>query len=123
MGIAWPEIDRNYSTKLEQACGKCGWQREDLPREIACCPDCGAPLDDEIKLKFGGLHVTYHPVKNRFTAENPNQKYSNVVIFEADVPELLRFILRNWKPWDDTTKSLFGRLGLPLDESDQLGAI
>ena len=55
MGISWPEIDRRYSTSLEQSCGECGWHRDDLHKEAVHCPECSASLSGEIEESFDSL--------------------------------------------------------------------
>ncbi len=117
MGITWPEIDRRYSTRLAQACESCGWHRGDLHQESGRCPECKRLLRGDINLRFGGLTVSWRDNTNQFEIAYPHRPENGIIVQDADMPEFILFMLRNWKPWDEATKSLFARLGLPLHVS------
>jgi len=77
-------------------------------------------VDEQGRLKFGGLTVEYLPQKNRFLLSDPHRRESGVFIYEADIPQFLAFFLEHFKPfdasistgtdWDSQTQSMLKAL-------------
>lgn len=112
----WPELNRDYQGLIGQACTQCKWHKEDLHRELECCPDCNNRLEGNIDLRFGGLIIEYKAISNKFIVSVPYSSHSTVVLDNADMPEVILFLLRHWKPWDSQSKNLYKKLGLPVSE-------
>jgi hypothetical protein len=57
-------------------------------------------LQSENHLEFGGLNVDYVPRRNRFLLSSPHNPNCGVILFEADIPAFLAFVLSRFKPFD-----------------------
>jgi hypothetical protein len=90
--------------RLTQRCTACKWQEENGRIERDSCPACGAPVDGERTLTFGGLTVCYEPHKNRFRLTAPFGG-GTVEIAEADTPDTLRFMHRHFRRWHPQGKA------------------
>jgi hypothetical protein len=107
-----PELDRDYSAHLSQNCTGCKWQADRLRRELTHCPECGRPVGRSCELNFGGLIINYNGPGRNFDLIYPAGR-QEVTIQDADFPEALRFMLRNYYPWEPTVAAIQARLGLP----------
>lgn len=112
MKTPFPELNRRYAKYIAQECETCGWTQDNLRREVKSCPVCGTPATGNIKLRFGGMTMTYSIIRNQFVLHARGNRYNDVPIEDADVPDVILFILRNWRPWDAPSKALYERLGL-----------
>ena len=114
-----PLVDENYSYntgQLTQRCSRCNWKEDDLRKEIATCPECGAPMAKDCMIVFGGTTVRFRSRKNRFFLSSRNSSgslhhleeidgelFEECIVFEADFPDLVVFMLRHGNFWRESS--------------------
>lgn len=84
------------SGKIHMECA-CGWEGDDYGKEYSRCPRCGKSFYT-VTLMFGGLHITYRSVANRFDLEHPNTN-ARISLSEADLPATIQFLEKHFRPW------------------------
>jgi hypothetical protein len=103
----------NYKTgSLTQWCSECKWKADRLKQEEYHCPECGAPVAKDCKIVFGGTTVRFRSRKNRFYLSSRNSAGSlhhleeidgelieECIVFEADFPDTIVFMLRHGNFW------------------------
>ena len=82
---------------LHLKCSSCSWKGDVKNKELENCPECNAPISEEVSISFGGLHIEYFPRKNRFVLSDPHSKNGPAVIYNADFPAVQKFLNKHWK--------------------------
>lgn len=85
---------------LTQACSECGWKETTKETEKVTCPACGGEVLDGRSLQVGITHIRFRKRKNRFYLRD-EATGQELILFESDFPDLLKFMLRHFRDWSD----------------------
>jgi hypothetical protein len=98
-----PAAPGNYRYKMgsvTQWCEKCNWKEERLKKEKSHCPECGAAIEKNCILKFGGMQVRLgQSVTPRFYFSYRGGSLEEVECDEADFPDTIVFMLKHGNWW------------------------
>jgi len=91
----WAKWTAVYSPSFKQSCNKCEWEItvNDPGKELESCPICNSIVYSI--LSFGGLQVTYNPLKDDFTMQD-NQG-NKIAIDKGDCPAVIEFMRQRFK--------------------------
>lgn len=84
---------------VTQHCSACAWEEESLKNELAHCPKCGAPVDENCSIKFGGTKIVFNKSEDRFTVYDSTG--GEAIIYGADFADAVCFMLRRPVFWKD----------------------
>ena len=100
MRMPTPDTERQYALgTLEQWCSACDWRDTTLKNELDTCPRCGASIAPDCILHLGGTTVVFRERKRRFFLGPPGGAAQEGIIYEADYPDVMTFLLRHGTNW------------------------
>ena len=106
---------------LIQKC-ECGWEQTEHVAEAQTCPNCGRPIDvDNRSLQAGITNLRFSKRKNRFAVVDKSTG-QQITLFEADLPEILKFILNVALSESDYVRSCLMAVRLDAFRHDTKGS-
>lgn len=81
---------------LTQKCMLCDWKETTHGMELELCPKCGAPVNPKRTLQSGILRIECSNRKNRFYVHEHERR---VTLYDPDIPDLFKFVLRHYEDW------------------------